>query len=728
MNSALIPAVVAALGGSALGLAIVVYEWRTAAAMTASRVRLALVFPAGLEPLAAKAALAGLSGLDWQQECILEVDADADGVRYYLLVPAAVRASAEATLRGAIPSIRITEATVPAGRATIAATVYVPTPIVLATDDPRGASRTLLAGLVNLTGSERAILRWAIRGGAPRAYTPREPLDKAARVIESAWRQKVASGPGFQVAGLLLVRAGSVGRARQILDHLTASLRSRRGAVGALRISTERSGRSLAATPKTALRRSGWLTNTEALALVAWPLGEAIPGVAVGASRELVVPDYVPRAGRRLLVGRDRLGHERPVALTSEPAHVGLFGGTGSGKTTAAIQLILSYLAEGIGGVFCDPKDAIPTLLDHVPVECAERVTVIDPLRPGPVPGLDLFGTGDDAQRSEVLLSLLKGVSDGWGPRIQRYLRLGFQAMPLMDDPVLFDWLRLFANPELRRGVVSRITDPVLAGEWRSYEEQLGAAEQAAFTAPAIARITELLSRPALRAVLSQPGAAVNIEDHLAEGRWLCISLSPALGQVACDLLAGIVVYLTWAAIEKRVSIPEGERRPAVLVLDELQSLAHLPVGPEVFLERTRSLSCSVIAVTQAVSRLPEPTQRSLFANLGSIVAFRSGPYEAKRLAPALVPLTAADLAGLGRYEVAARVSTGPFGSGSAVVTGRTEPLPAATGQAERIYRLSAERYGREPSEVDDLLRQRDEGAGDGTDQSGGFGRTRRAA
>jgi hypothetical protein len=84
---------------------------------------------------------------------------------------------------------------------------------------------------------------------------------------------KIAGSPGFQVAGLVVVRASSVVRARQILEHLTSSLRSRRGPVGVLRITTERGNRSMADLPKTT-PRSGWLTT-----------GELVGGVARLAAR-----------------------------------------------------------------------------------------------------------------------------------------------------------------------------------------------------------------------------------------------------------------------------------------------------------------------------------------------------------------------------------------------------------------------------------------------------------
>ncbi len=698
--------------------------------MRASRIRLAITFPADADPLHAKVALAGIAGTDYRLEYVFEVEATADGIRHYLIVPATARASVISTLSGALPGLRVADAHEPHGRATLAATIFVPTPVVLATENPQGASCTLIAGISGLAPGEHVILRWAIRASSPRPYLPKESTDRANREAERAWRQKITAGAGFRAAGLVLVRADSITRARQLCEHVTSSLRSRRGPMGALRLTTERGNRNLGSLPKTT-RSSGWLTASEALGLLAWPLGEAIPGVEVGGTRQLVVPRFVPSKGRHLLTGSDSGGNPRAVALIPDSArlHLGLFGGTGSGKTTVLIRLILDALAENVGGVFVDPKDAIATLIDHVPAEHSEKVTVLDPSVPGPVPGLDLFGSGDPVMRSDVILSVLKGVSEGWGPRIERYLRLGLRSLSVLPDPVLYDWLRLYTDPSLRRLAMARITDPVIAAEWRAFDEALSPAEQIAHIAPAIARITDLLSRPTLRAVLSQPDPKLNIERLLSEGRWLCVGLSPGtLGEPAANLLAGVITYLVWAAVEKRVAIPQAQRRQVMLVLDELQSLSHLPVGPEVFFERTRSLNCAVVAATQAASRLPERTRLSLFANAGSLLTFRGGAREAQSLAQELSPLTAADIAGLARYEIAGRVNTGSLGSGSAVVTGHTEPLPPRTGTGERIRRLSAERYGRDPHEIERALRRR---SGDGEGErgdSGEYGRTGRSA
>ncbi len=87
--------------------------------------------------------------------------------------------------------------------------------------------------------------------------------------------------------------------------------------------------------------------------------------------------------------------------------------------------------------------------------------------------------------------------------------------------------------------------------------------------------------------------------------------------------------------------MPQEQRRPIFFYCDELGSL-RLPVGLEVFLERSRGLGCGVVAATQGLARLPESTRRSLLGNVGSLLTLKAtGHDEATRLARELPGLQA---------------------------------------------------------------------------------------
>lgn len=692
--STLAPALVAAGGGSAMLAGIYAHERRRDEAMRASRVRVSVRFPTGLEPSRAFAALDALAGLPLGTEVIAEVAAREGCIAHALWVPVSVRASVEASLRGVIPSLRASEEPFESGgRATVALRLFVPTPAILQAEGAEAVSRALLVGLAGLGDGEQVIVRWALRAGGPRRMPSREPQTLVEKELDRAWRRKVMA-PGMRASGLVLVRAGGVARARVLAGHVENVLRTRRGQAGVIRVTRERGNRSLASLPRTSYT-SGWLTSAELLGLTGWPLGADVAAGVLAGGRELAVPGWVPREGRRLFVGRDAAsGAERPVALSVAAAsrHLAVFGGTGSGKSSLLGRIVLSALAAGHGGLVLDPKDLAEELADRVPPELADRVVRLDPAAAGPAVGLDLFGAGDPYFRSDVILSVLRAISTGWGPRIETHARLGLMTVAALERPVLTDWLRLYRDPAFRRQAIDRLDDPYLVGEWRSFEESLSAAEQFQHTAPAISRINNLLARPALRRTLSQREAKLNVAQLLEEGRWLLVSVnSGAIGEPAARLLGAIVVYLAWTAIEARVALPPVLRRPIVLALDELGALASLPVGLEAFFERARSMNCSVIAASQTTAQLPESLRSAILGNVGSLVSFTAGHEEASRLARELPGLSASDVMALGRFEVAARVATA---EGHAIVTGRTEPLPPLTGQARVIRERSIRDYG----------------------------------
>jgi Type IV secretion-system coupling protein DNA-binding domain/Helicase HerA, central domain len=726
MNGDLLPALAAAGTGGALIGTIWAYEHRRDEQMRASRVRLALRFPAALDPLTAKAVLGSLAGLPHEAELVFEVFADGDGVKFFIFVPQGLRASVESVLSGAMPGLRVSEAPIQTGRATCALRTFIPTPSLLSTENPEAASRTLLSALATLSPEGEAVgVRWAVRPGSAPELRAQEPLDGRARAVQQAWRQKAHLAGGFQVGGMVVVRAERVGRARELAEHVASAIRSRRGAIGGPRITYERGSRSLASLPRTT-RTSGWLNTAEVLALFSWPLGDAqLPGVEAGTSRELLTPRSVPTHGRRLFIGRNATG-ERPVALspTASLHHMAVVAPTGAGKSNLLMRCILSDLAQGYGGIVLDPKaDLIAELIDRVPAEAVDRVVVLDPSRPGPVPGLDLFGEGDPDVRADTVLATFKSIyKDAWGVRIDGFLRLGLRTAVELENPVLSDWIRLYTDAGLRQRAVAKLRDPILVGQWRSYES-LSAAQQHEYVAPALSRITSLLARPGLRNIINQRRPLVNLPRLLAEGRWLLVTVSPASGEAASELLSAIVGYLTWTAIEARVTLPPEQRHPIFFYCDELASL-RLPVGLQVFLERSRGLGCGVVAATQGLYRLSDTVRSSLLANAGTLISSRTGSEEATRLARELAPLTATDLMALPRFEVAARVGTG-LGNTATVVTGRTEGPPPVTGQGAQIRRLSAERYGRDPKEIEAEFVHGFEG--EDRDDLGSVGQIRRA-
>jgi hypothetical protein len=699
VNGDIIPALVAASGGSALISGIWIHERRRDAAMRASQIRLGLRFPLQLEPLRAFAALDGLSGLQHHNELIAEVAASEGRIEHFLWVPAAVRSSAESILTGVIGSLRVSEAPPsPTEGATLCLRLFVPTPSLLAADGAIEASRALLAGLAGLRESEQVFIRWTLGPGTARLGG--DPQSERAKEIDRAWRRKTATA-GFSVSGLVLVRAPKVARGRELAAHIESVLRSRRGLTGSVRVTAGRGNRRLSALPRTT-RTSGWLSSAELLPLLGWPLGpDAAPNVEVG-SRALMIPRGIPSRGRILFTGRDARG-ERPVALDATAArhHMAVVGPPGVGKSVLLARGILSDIEQGFAGAVIDPKaDLIETVLARVKPEHADRIVVLDPTADR-VPGVAVLANGDPDLRADVLTSAIRSAfpAEAWGVRTDFYLRLASRTLASVPGATLADIGRLFFEESFRTRAIARLRDPFLVSAWQSYLS-LSSGSQAEHLQAPMARISALLSRPKVRAILASADPKLDIGRLFAERKFLLISLAPGvLGESAASVVGAALMYVIWSAIEARVALAPEKRHPIFLYVDELATLTNgLPFSFELLAERARGLGAGLTVAIQTLGRIPEPTRSALVGNVASLITFRAGAEEAQRLARQLPGITEADVMALGRFEVAARIGTG-LGSAVSTVTGRTEPLPPVTHQAEAIRKRSAEAYGSDPAE-----------------------------
>ncbi len=722
MNSDLTPAVIAAGGGTAMLAGIAAIEHKRYSQMRRSRVRLRLRFPASLEPVRAFAALDALSGLPHTNELVFEVTAHGGSIEHFLWAPAAVRRSVESTLTGVIGSLRISEAEAALdGSAMLGLRLFLPTPIVLVSEGAVEASRALLSGLAALKAGEQIVIRWALAPGA--AWPRRESADpdQQEREVMRAWRRKTAS-PGFSVAGLVLIRTTSVGRARELASHIESVVRSRRGPAGQIRITSGRGNRRLSSLPRTT-RTSGWLSSSELLPLLAFPLGsELIPGVEVGTARELLVPKDVPRDGCRLFIGRDAFG-ERPVALSTEASrhHLLVAGGSGTGKSTMLGSSSLSHIRGGVAGVVIDPKaDLFQTILDRIPPEHADRIVVFDPGdKTRAMPGLAALRGGDPDFRADVLVGALRSAfpAEAWGVRTDFYLRLAIRTLSEVPDATLVDIGRLFFDERYLRTALTRLSDPFLVAAWQGYLALSTAARVEHVQAPTN-RIMALLSRPLLRQLLASP-KPLDIAKLFAERKFILANLAPGvLGESAAGIVGAVLMHSIWSAIESRATIAPERRHLIAVYLDELATLTGgTPFGFELLAERARGLGAGLTLAVQTLGRVPEPARGALLGNVASFVTFRASAEEASRLARQLPGLTDIDVMGLSRFEVAARLGTG-IGASVAVVTGRTEPLPPPTGMARAIRDASAARYGTSPESAPTVSNQ-----ATGEDADGSLGR-----
>lgn len=464
-----------------------------------------------------------------------------------------------------------------------------------------------------------------------------------------------------------------------------------------------------------------WLSVSEVAALLAWPIAvdpEAqLPGVPNPHPRLLPIPRRVVRHGRSLGVSAVDGG---VVALQTADSlrHLHVLGPTGVGKSTLLANLALQDMAAGRSVVVIDPKgDLVEDLLARVPESRLDDVVVLDPSGDAPV-GIGALAARNNVEAdllAEHLLGVLHSLyADAWGPRTQDILHsclltLARRSALTPNDPAtsLVMVPLLLTNDGFRRSVVGGIAkaDPMGLGTFWAWFESISDAERQAAIAPLMNKLRPILLRSGLRAVLGQRRPKFRIEQVFTRRRILLVSLNKgSLGTEGAQLLGSLVVGLLWQAALGRAGTPQQLRRPASVVVDEMQDYVRLPGDVADALAQARGLGVGFTLAHQHLGQLPKALREAVAANVQSQLCFQLSGSDAKAIVSSRPGvLVAEDFQRLGAFQAYARLSVSGRSTDWMSVT--TTPLSQPLRDSEVLRVRSAARYGQPLDEVEaDLL------------------------
>lgn len=207
-------------------------------------------------------------------------------------------------------------------------------------------------------------------------------------------------------------------------------------------------------------------------------------------------------------------------------------------------------------------------------------------------------------------------------------------------------------------------------------------------------------------AVLGQ-AKGLDLASVIRQRRILLVTLARGvIGAEAAYLLGSLLVAGLWQATLARAALPQGQRRPFWLYLDELHQVARLNIQLTDLLAEARGLGVGVVMANQYVSQLSPETRAAVLGTVRSQIVFQVEHDDAKLLEPRFAPtLSAADLSGLAAYEVALRLCNG--NQVLTPMTGMTLPLSEATADANEIRALSRERFGMNRADIEAAIEAR---------------------
>ena len=292
-----------------------------------------------------------------------------------------------------------------------------------------------------------------------------------------------------------------------------------------------------------------------------------------------------------------------------------------------------------------------------------------------------------------------------WGPRTDAVLRASLLTLTSTRAAngsafTVCELPALLTDATFRRWVTSRASVPQAVQEFWAWFEGLSKAEQTQVVGPVLNKLTALTQRTPLRLLLGQSDG-IDLAAAMQSNKLLIMPLSRGLvGSETAALLSSLMMASLWQATLGRVRIPQAQRRPFWLFVDEATEVVRLPLDLADVMSEARGLGVGLTLATQYLAQLPPPVRKAMLATVRSQVVFQVEVEDARLLARSFEPsLTADDLRALPAYEVAMRLAVN--GQTSRPMTGKTRPLPELTSDGSELRRRSRERYGLPRSEVE---------------------------
>ena len=380
--------------------------------------------------------------------------------------------------------------------------------------------------------------------------------------------------------------------------------------------------------------------------------GDETPLVERSGPRSLLPPARGVRGGA--LVGHTTGGRAREIHFSPDllRRHHLYVARTQMGKSTLMLHDVLHKLKEKAAGrdgdaiVVIDPHaDLVEAILEQVPNSLIDRVRLIDLADETGAPGVNLLDTrifADRDRTADSVVRVARGLWDQWGPRMQSILEQTVKTLHEANQRVeadsqytILDGLKLLSDDQnFKDSVLAGVSDPYLRDWWARDFKNWTHQYRADALAPVQTRLTYYASSQRARAILGQRRSTIDLRQTIREGGILLVSTAQGTaGRDVAALVGASLLNLVDAVIREQGGLPPEQRRGALVVVDEMQSMPG--VDYESMLSELGKFGASFILATQSLAKLEalSPTMRdTILANVGCLAVFQVAGNDARQL------------------------------------------------------------------------------------------------
>ena len=353
------------------------------------------------------------------------------------------------------------------------------------------------------------------------------------------------------------------------------------------------------------------------------------------------------------LVGDTTAGKPRPIRFPEDllRRHHLYVARTRMGKSTLMHHLVVHKMREKAEGrdndaiVVIDPHtDLVAGLMEHVPESLMDRVRLIDLSDESRSPGINLLDTrvfADRNRTADSVVRVAKGLWEQWGPRMQSILEQTVKTLHEANEQVeaerqytILDGLKLLSDDNFRKDALKKVSDPYLLEWWARDFGRWHTQYKAEALAPVQTRLSYYASSKRARAILGQRRSTIDLRRTIHDGGVLLVSTSQGtVGRDVAALVGASLLNLVDAVIREQGRLPLHQRRGALVVVDEMQSMPG--VDYESMLSELGKFGASFILATQSLAKLDDLSRTmrdTLLANVGCLAVFQVAGNDARTL------------------------------------------------------------------------------------------------
>lgn len=340
--------------------------------------------------------------------------------------------------------------------------------------------------------------------------------------------------------------------------------------------------------------------------------------------------------------------------------HVYVIGKTGMGKSTLLENMAVQDIQGGEGMCFIDPHGkTAELLLEYVPPERVKDVIYFAPFDTDfPISFNVMEDVGADKRHlvASGLMSAFKKIwVDAWSARMEYILTNTILALLEYPGATLISVNRMLADKDYRKKVVDNVKDPSVKSFWvdefAKYTDKF-----AAEATPAIQnKIGQFTANPLIRNIIGQEKSSFDIRKHMDEGKIMIVNLSKGrVGEANANLLGAMLITKIYLAAMSRADQTEAQLNKLpnfYLYVDEFQSFANESFAN--ILSEARKYKLNLTIAHQYIEQMSEEVRAAVFGNVGTMITFRVGAYDAEVLEKEFAPIfTAEDLVNLGSFQI----------------------------------------------------------------------------